>query len=101
LQERVFQFEWDKAKAAANARKHGVSFELARTIFHDPLLLTTADLEHSEAEQRWFSVGTASNGSVVAVAYLWSELQPPFTKIRLISARRATGAEMRQYQEGL
>jgi uncharacterized DUF497 family protein len=55
--ERQFQFEWDEAKAAANLRKHGVAFELARTVFGDPRILTIADLEHSESEERWFSIG--------------------------------------------
>jgi uncharacterized DUF497 family protein len=59
LDERQFQFQWDKPKAIANLRKHGVSFELASTIFQDPRLLTVADLEHSEIEERWFSVGCA------------------------------------------
>ena len=45
---RPFQFEWDEAKADANARKHGVTFELSSTVFFDPNLLTVADLEHGE-----------------------------------------------------
>ena len=98
---RPFQFEWDEAKADANARKHGVAFELASTVFHDPRLLTVADLEHSQTEERWFSVGRASNGVVLSVVYLWSDADPAATVIRLISARRATRAESRQYQEGV
>ncbi len=99
--ERPFQFEWDEVKAEANARKHGVSFELASTVFHDPRLLTVADLEHSETEERWFSIGSASNGAMLSVVYLWSDADPAVTKIRLISARKATQAETRYYQEGL
>ncbi len=72
----VFQFEWDDAKAAANEGKHGVTFELACSIFYDPRLLTTADLEHSESEDRWFSIGIARNGVLVSVVYLWSEADP-------------------------
>ena len=45
---RQFQFVWDESKAVANVRKHGVPFELARTVFNDPRLLTVADLEHSD-----------------------------------------------------
>jgi uncharacterized DUF497 family protein len=63
-----FQFEWDEGKANANARKHGVTFDLASTVFHDRRLLTVADLEHSETEERWFSVGCASNGVVLSAA---------------------------------
>jgi uncharacterized DUF497 family protein len=64
---RQFQFEWDEIKAAANLRKHALSFELACTVFHDPRLLTAADLEHSGTEERWFSIGSASNGAMLSV----------------------------------
>jgi hypothetical protein len=64
---REFQFEWDEAKAAKNARKHGISFELASSVFQDPHLVTTADLAHSEAEERWFSIGCAANGLLVSI----------------------------------
>lgn len=73
----------------------------ACTAFYDLNLLTVADLEHSETEERWFSIGCASNGAVLSVVYLWSEADPDAIKIRLISARKATPAESRQYQEGL
>jgi len=101
LEARPFQFEWDEVKADANARKHGVTFELASTVFHDPRLLTVADLEHSETEERWFSVGCASNGTVLSVVYRWSDSDSAAISIRLISARKATQGESRQYQEGL
>jgi uncharacterized DUF497 family protein len=101
LNDRQFQFEWDEIKAAANVRKHGVSFELASTVFNDPRLLTIADLEHSEAEERWFSVGCASNGAMLSIVYLWSESDPATTKIRLIMARQATRNEIRHYEESL
>ena len=101
MNDRQFQFEWDEIKAAANVRKHGVSFELASTVFNDPRLLTIADLEHSEAEERWFSVGCASNGAMLSIVYLWSESDPATIKIRLISARKATQTEIRHYEENL
>ncbi len=101
MNDRQFQFEWGEIKAAANVRKHGVSFELASTVFNDPRLLTIADLEHSEAEERWFSVGCASNGAMLSIAYLWSESDPGTTKIRLIMARQATRNEIRHYEESL
>jgi uncharacterized DUF497 family protein len=98
---RQFQFEWDESKAVANVRKHGVPFELARTVFNDPRLLTVADLQHSDFEDRWFSIGCASNTAMLSVVYLWSDVDPATTKIRLISARKATQNEIMQYQEGL
>jgi uncharacterized DUF497 family protein len=78
----------------------GRSFDLARTIFHDPGLLTVADLEHSEVEDRWFSVGSASNGVLISIIYLWPETGPAVTQIRLISARKAPQTEIRYYKEG-
>ena len=99
MDERQYQFEWDEKKAAENVFKHGVSFELASTIFTDPGLLTVPDLEHSRTEERWFSIGSASDGKVLFVVYLWSESEPPTAKVRVISARQATPAEIRQYEE--
>lgn len=99
--ERQFQFEWDENKAAANVQKHGVPFELACTVFYDPRLLTTADLAHSQAEERWFSVGAASSGALLSVVYLWSEPKPTLIEIRIITARKATEKECRQYLEGV
>jgi uncharacterized DUF497 family protein len=101
VNERPFQFEWDDVKADANLRKHGITFELASTVFFDPNLLTVADLEHSATEDRWFSVGIAGNGVLLSVVYLWSDSDPAGIKIRLISARRATQSESGRYQEAL
>ena len=97
MSEWPFQFEWDENKAAANARKHGIAFELAASVFRDPRLLTTPDLDHSETEQRWLSIGWASDGKILSVVYLWSEPDPETTIIRLISARAATQTKIRRY----
>jgi len=86
VNERQFQFEWDEIKAAANVRKHGISFDLARTVFNDIGLLSIADLEHSKDEERWFSTGCASNGMMLSVVYRWSQAGSGTIKIRLISA---------------
>lgn len=99
MHEFEFHFEWDEAKAMANLRKHDVSFELASSIFADPRILTIADTTHSEIEDRWFSVGLASNGVPMSVVYLWQEAEAGHIKIRLISARRATTAEIFNYTE--
>jgi hypothetical protein len=105
VEERPFQFEWDDRKAGVNARKHCVTFELASTVFFDPNLLTVGDMEHSENEPRWFSIGIAGNGVLLSVAYLWSDADPFAIKMWLISApglsSRATSAECRQYEESL
>lgn len=101
MNEREIQFDRDESKAAANLRKHGVPFELALTVFKDPRLLTAADVEHSKIEDRWFSIGWAANGAILSIVYLWSEPDLATIKIRLISARDATPAEIRQYEENL
>jgi uncharacterized protein len=95
-----FQFEWDEVKAAANARKHGVSFDLARTIFNDSRLVTTADIEHSQEEDRWLSIGCASNGMMLSAVYLWLE-DAGTVRVRIISVRKATQTEIVQYRENL
>jgi len=97
LSERQIQFEWDEIKAAANERKHGITFEVASTVFRDPKLLTTADVARSETEDRWFSIGWASNGAILSVVHLWFESGAETAKVRLISARAATQSEIRQY----
>ena len=99
LHEQHFHFDWSEAKAARNFSKHGVSFELASSVFNDPRILTVADTEHSESEERWCSVGLAGNGTMLSIAYLWAEPEPGLVKIRLISARRATAQEIRSYGE--
>ena len=101
MNERHYQFEWDDTKAAANVRKHGVSFEFAATIFRDPGLLTVADIEHSDIEERWLSIGLSIDGKALSVVYVWSESDPMTVTIRLVSARLATLAELREYEEHL
>ena len=101
MNERQFQFEWDEIKAAGNLRKHRVSFEHASTVFSDPRILSMADLEHSETEERWLSIGLASNGAMLFIVYTGPESDPAATKIRLISAREASQTEVRNYEENV
>lgn len=89
-----YQFEWDATKAAANERKHGVTFEEAITAFSDPLALLLPDPDHSIGEQRYLVLGTSTQGRLLVVA---AAERPPRT--RLISARRATRREREQYEE--
>ncbi len=62
---------------------------------------TIPDVEHSDVEERWFSIGLASNRTLLSIAYVWQELSSATTKIRLISARKATQVEARYYEENL
>jgi uncharacterized DUF497 family protein len=67
---------------------------------NDPRFLSIVDLEDSEAEEPWFSIGQASNGMMLSVVYLWIEREAA-TTIRMISARKATNAEIHSYRETL
>ena len=84
------EFEWDTTKAKTNQEKHGVSFEVAKSAFNDPLTVTFPDLKHSEMEERFITMGTSANGDVLLVVHTDRE-----ERIRLISARRATTTERR------
>ena len=87
------KFDWDPKKAAANVRKHHVSFEEAASAFGDPLSLTIPDPEHSE--ERWVLLGMSERKRLVVVAHTERA-----DVVRLISARPATPAEIRDYEEG-
>ncbi len=88
------RFEWDEAKAAANLRKHGVSFEEAAEIFLDPHALHDRDAEHSYGEGRYFVIGY----SAVRMLYVVF-VERRGNVIRIISARPPTPAERKAYEE--
>ena len=88
-------FEWDEAKAWSNERKHGISFELARSIFIDPFALIEQD-RIVGGETRWRTIGMALGGTVLFVAHTVEE-KGEYELVRIISARRATPRERRFY----
>ncbi len=90
----MLRFVWDRDKAAANLRKHGVAFDEAATTFGDPLSLTVPDPEHSVGEQRWLLVGESVTGRLLVVAHAERG-----DEIRIISARLATRGERETYEE--
>lgn len=89
------EFEWDEWKAAENLRKHGVDFADAALVLEDDLALTVEDPD-AQGEERWVTMGHDPNQRVLVVSYTWRG-----ERIRLISARKATGAERRRYETGL
>jgi hypothetical protein len=91
------RFEWDPAKAAANFRKHGVSFEEAQTVFWDERALMIDDPEHSEGEERFVLLGLSARLRILVVVHYYD--QDPDT-IGIISARRATRSERARYERG-
>jgi uncharacterized protein len=88
------QFEWDAEKAAANSRKHRVTFEEGETVFRDPFSLTFPDLDHRHGEHRYIEIGLSARGRLLIVSY--TERQG---RIRIISSRIATRKERRRYEE--
>jgi len=89
------RFEWDPEKAAVNWDKHGVSFEEAATAFGDPLSLTIPDPDHSSPEElRFVVLGLSFQNRLLVVVHVEQG-----DNIRIISARPATRAERRTYEE--
>ncbi|MGI8401622.1 MAG: BrnT family toxin [Gemmatimonadaceae bacterium] len=88
-------FEWDSRKAAANEKKHGVSFKEASTVFGDPRGWFQADDRHSVEEERFRLLGRSSENRLLAVLFTnrGDEL------VRIISARLATSRERRKYEK--
>ena len=90
-------FDWDPAKEAINLAKHGVAFEQAMGVFRDPLARSVPD--YSEGEERWVTMGETGVGNLLVVVHTWTELNPDQSYVRIISARRPTPNETRQYRE--
>lgn len=88
-------FEWDDVKAAANLRKHGVSFDEAVTVFLDPDALTVFDDQHSDDEDRYLTIGFSAAGRLVIVSHT-----DRGRVMRVISARKPTKAETEEYVAG-
>ena len=87
------EFEWDDEKAKSNLKKHGVSFEEAATIFNDPKIGTISDPDHSKAEERFVSLGMSYIQRLLSVIHAERA-----ERTRLISARKATKAERKTYE---
>lgn len=92
----MLTFEWDAAKAASNLAKHGVHFEEAATVFGDPLAVTIFDPVHSQAEHRFIILGQSHLDKLLVVVHTERG-----DNIRIISARRASGRERKQYEEAI
>ena len=91
----MLKFEWDEAKAAANAKKHGVTFEETASVFGDPLALTFEDPGHSYGENRFLTFGVAQSGRLLVVIHAQRK-----GNIRIIGARAATRHERKTYERG-
>jgi len=91
------KFEWDPEKARRNAAKHGVTFELARRVFDDPLYLLVPD-RFDEGEQRWHAIGLVGEVVILLVVHTYPDAGNE-ELIRIIGARKATAHERRRYEQ--
>ena len=87
-------FSWDKNKNESNIQKHGVSFLEAMTVFDDRNALYKSDPDHSEHEERFIILGLSKNPRLLVVCHCYRENDKT---IRIISARKATKSETKQY----
>ncbi len=93
----MIKFEWNPTKAQSNLKKHGVSFEEAKSIFYDELAIQFYDNDNSESEDRFIMLGISKELNVLTVCHC--ERQEGEI-IRIISARKATKKERKFYQGG-
>lgn len=93
----MIKFEWDLPKAAANLKKHQVSFDEAKTVFYDEFAVQFFDEVHSPDEDRFLMLGMSSGAKLLIVCHCEREHGEV---IRIISARKATKRESAFYQGG-
>ena len=91
----MLRFEWDERKAVANERKHGVSFEEARSAFFDERARLIDDPDHSESEERFILLGLSSSLRMLLVCHCYRSAG---NVIRIVSARKATAHESISYR---
>ena len=89
------KFEWDAKKASSNKKKHGISFDEARTVFFDEHAKLIDDPDHSNDEDRFVLLGLSSSLKVVLVCHCY---RYEGNVIRIISARKASPHESKQYR---
>ena len=94
-----YYFEWDPQKANSNKKKHGITFEQASTVFLDPRMISVFDIEHSKHEDRWATIGIDRNGALFVVVHTFQQIDAENCRIRIISYRKATRKESKQYRK--
>ena len=94
-----YNFEWDPQKAQDNRDKHDVAFDEAATVFRDSKALSVFDPDHSETEDRWITLGISEKGRLLIVIHTFREESENDITIRIISSRKATKQETKNYGE--
>ena len=92
------RFEWDPEKEKINRKKHLITFIEACSVFADKYMLTLYDDEHSRDEDRWITIGRTLGNKVLVVVHTYRKAKGK-ESVRIISARKATRHEERQYFE--
>ena len=92
------KFEWSDEKNRTNFKKHRIWFEEAQSIWADPLAVEFFDPDHSKDEDRFIRLGHTSGSNLIFVVFC--ELESG-NRIRIISSRKATQKERKQYEEGI
>jgi len=94
-----YTFEWDPRKAHDNRDKHDVAFDEAATVFRDSKALSIYDTDHSETEDRWITMGISEKGRLLIVIHTFRKESEDVVTIRIISSRKATKQETKNYGE--
>ena len=92
------KFEWDPEKEKTNKRKHNISFLESCYVFADKYILTLFDEDHSKDEDRWITIGQTPNNKILVVVHTYRKIKGK-ESVRIISARKATINEEKQYLE--
>ena len=94
-----YYFEWDHEKAKTNEIKHGVRFEEAASILQDPNAFSIFDVDHSQSEDRWVTLGISNLGRILILCHTFNEEASGHVSIRIISSRKAKQREIKQYRK--
>jgi uncharacterized DUF497 family protein len=94
-----YYFEWDPAKANQNILEHKVRFQRAAEVFKDPHAISIFDEEHSQDEDRWITIGKDNIGILLVISHTFRKIEEESCRIRIISSRKATKSETKQYEE--
>jgi len=93
----MIKFIWDKLKAESNFKKHGISFEEAKSVFYDEFAIQFYDAAHSQNEDRFLMLGMSNQSKLLLICHCE---QDSGHSIRIISARKATKEESKHYSRG-
>ena len=93
------KYEWDAMKSLENVQKHGVSFDEAVEVFDDPFLISILDRRFDYYEERWITIGTVRKHMIIVIGHLYSVTEDGEEVIRIITARKATGKEIEEYEK--